>query len=65
MKINLDPKYPEIPPKVRFVAPFPFHPNVDQQFGSLCYGVLYPDWTKYKHMTIPARKDIFLEGVMF
>ncbi len=54
LKIHLEPDFPNSAPKCTFTTPVPFHPNVAQASGYICYELLKSDWTKNKNMSIPA-----------
>ena len=56
LKISLPPNFPDSAPKCLFMKPYPFHPNVEQGGGSLCYR-LFGEWTtKYYKLSIPGCK---------
>jgi len=58
LKISLPQSFPAAAPRLQFMSPIPFHPNVGQSSGTLCYRLLDSDWHKNCNISLPTRKKL-------
>ncbi len=54
--MSLKPDFPASPPRIKFMAPFPFHPNVDQAGGNICFSFFSTKWGKNQSITLDGSK---------
>ena len=63
--MKLRPDYPNSAPQIQFTGPLPFHPNVDQAGGRICFSFFSTKWNKNMNITIDGSKEILFWREVF
>jgi len=64
LKISLKPDYPKSIPRIKFTGDnIPFHPNVDQAGGMICFSFFTTKWEKNKNISIDGSREILRQDL--